>query len=109
MLAKALSYQKKVPQAIDILKKRFEKNPNDWPLVLKLAESYYATRQLNKARTQILRLLEAQPDNQKAHSLLAAIDSSQAYNLWVPLVLCISLPLLFFAYRWIRKGRQVKI
>ncbi len=108
MLAKALSYQKKVDEAIVLLKQLVDESPNDTEAGIKLAESYYATRKLSKAEAVLKAILKSDKDNAKAKALLEAIASRRSYQFWVPVLVGIFVPLLYFLIRRMRKGRIVQ-
>lgn len=108
-LARALSFAKKVEQAIDVLQKLHRKRPGDIPIVITLAESYYAIRKLDRAEKLINEALTAEPDNKDAIRVRDQIHARQAYDFWVPVVAIIAFPLLFLLIRWMKKGRVPKV
>jgi tetratricopeptide (TPR) repeat protein len=108
-LAYALSYKKEVKQAIDVLESVFKYHPEDLELMVKLAESYYVIRDLEKAEQLVIRALKKDPANQAALDVREQISFRKAYNLWIPIVAIISFPVLFFLVRWMRRGKTPKI
>jgi len=108
-LASALSFAKKVEQAIEVLQKLHRKLPGDIPIIIRLAESYYAIRKLDRAEKLINEALAADPENSDAIRVRDQIRSRQAYNFWVPVIAVIAFPLLFLLIRWMKKGRVPKV
>jgi len=108
MLAKALSYQKKVTDAISLLEQLVKESPDDVEASMKLAESYYATRKLTKADAMLKKILAKDKKNSKALALLHAIDSQRTYQFWIPVGVGILVPLLYFFIRRLRRGRIVQ-
>jgi len=108
-LARALSFAKKVDQAIEVLQKLHRKHPGDMPIVISLAESYYAIRKLDRAEKLIDEALAADPHDSDALRVRDQIRSRQAYNFWVPVIAVIAFPLLFVLIRWMKKGRVPKV
>jgi len=108
-LARALSYQKEVDQAIGVLESVYKHHPEDVPVLVKLAESYYAMRKLDRARELLDRALELAPDNPVALRVANQVRSRQAYNFWVPIIDIIVFPLIYLLVRFMRKGKVPKV
>jgi tetratricopeptide (TPR) repeat protein len=107
-LARALSYQKEVEQAIQVLENARKHHPGNTELLTKLAESYYAIRKLDKAEGLIGVVLEKDPENAQANKVLDQIRGRQAYNLWIPIIALVAFPLIILFVRWMKKGRIPK-
>ncbi|MBW1811668.1 MAG: tetratricopeptide repeat protein, partial [Deltaproteobacteria bacterium] len=108
-LARALNFDKEVEQAIAVMESAHKQFPDDMAIVVKLAESYYAIRKLDRAEELIGLALEADPNNKNALHVHDQVKSRQAYNFWVPIIAIIAFPILFLAIRWMRKGRLPKV
>ncbi len=107
-LARALSYQKQIEQAVELLEELAEQRPEDWPVQFKLAESYYALRQLTPAERVLERILAARPEHVEARRLLEAVRSRRAYQIWIPVSAAIGVPLLVLLVRRLKRGRTFK-
>ncbi len=107
-LARALSYQKEVEQAIEILEAARKHHPGELKLLSKLAESYYAIRKLDEAEQLVNQALEQDPNHPEAQLVLDQIEGRRAYLLWVPIVAIVVFPLIIILFRWMKKGREVK-
>lgn len=108
-LARALSYQKEVDQAIGVLESVHKHHPEDVLVLVKLAESYYAIRKLGRAEELLNRALKLAPDNPTAQSVADQVRSRRAYNFWVPIIAVIVFPLIYLLVRFMRKGRVPKV
>jgi len=108
-LARSLSYTREVEQAIEVLEQARAHHPGSVPLAVKLAESYYVVRDLDRADALIRRALEAEPDNPEARRVRDQIEGRRAYNFWVPVIAIVTLPVLFFLVRWLKRGRIPKV
>jgi tetratricopeptide (TPR) repeat protein len=106
-MAKALSYKKKVDQAIVLLESLAKEQPDDWHVQIKLAESYFAIRKLSKAEAVLESVLATHPGNASAKVVLEAVHHRQAFNLWVPLVVVFGIPLMYLLVRRFRRGKLV--
>ena len=108
-LARALNFGKEVEQAIVVMESMHKQYPDDVAVAIKLAESYYAIRKLDRAEELIGQALEVDPGNKAALHVQDQIKSRQAYNFWVPIIAIIAFPILFLIIRWMRKGRLPKV
>ncbi len=104
-LARALSYQKKVDQAIEVLEGLAAERPEDWEVQLKLAESYYAVRKLTASEQVLEKILAVEPDHSGALRLLDAVRGRRAYLFWVPIGALLLLPLLYLLFRRLKRGK----
>ncbi len=107
-LAKALSFQKRVEEAIAELRLAHERHPDDTAVMVKLAESYYVLRKLDLAERYIKEALEKNPADPDALRVQDQVRSRQSYNFWVILLAAIIIPSLWFGIRWLKRGRVVK-
>jgi len=105
-LARALSYQKKVADAIVLLEALAAERPEDWEVQLKLAESYYAMRKLTPAEQVLEKILAAQPDHPGALRLIDEVRSRRSFLFWVPIGALILLPLLYLLFRRLKRGKM---
>ena len=108
-LARALSYKKEVDQAVGILEDVLRHHPDDVLVLVKLAESYYAIRKLDRAEELLDRALGLAPGNQEALLVADQVRSRRAYNFWVPIIAIIVFPLIYLLVRFMRKGRVPKV
>jgi tetratricopeptide (TPR) repeat protein len=108
-LARALNYAKRVEEAITVLEAVRVKHPDDVSVMVKMAESFYAIRKLDKAELLLQEALELAPDDKEAKRVLGQVRSRQAYNFWVPIIAIIAFPLLYLAIRWMRRGKIPKV
>ncbi len=108
-LARALSYQKEVEQAIAVLEGVLQHHPEDVRVLLKLAESYYAIRKLDRAEELLGRALDADPENPEARRVAGQIRARRAYNFWVPVIAIIAFPLIYLLVRLMRRGRVPRV
>ncbi len=107
-LARALSYQKQIEKAVELLEALAEQRPEDWEVQFKLAESYYALRQLTPAEQVLEKILQARPEHAEARRLLEAVRSRRAYQIWIPVSAAIGVPLLVLLVRRLKRGRTFK-
>ena len=108
-LARALSYQKEVDQAIGVLEGVHKHYPEDVLVLVKLAESYYAMRKLERAEEILERALILAPDDPAVLSVAGQVRSRRAYNFWVPIIAIIVFPLIYLLVRFMRKGKVPKV
>jgi cytochrome c-type biogenesis protein CcmH/NrfG len=108
-LARALSYQKQIEKAVELLEALAEERPEDWEVQFKLAESYYALRQLTPAEQVLERMLQARPEHAEARRLLEAVRSRRAYQIWIPVGAAVGVPLLVLLIRRLKRGRTFKV
>jgi cytochrome c-type biogenesis protein CcmH/NrfG len=108
-LARALSYQKEVDQAIGVLEGILKHHPEDVLVLVKLGESYYAIRKLDRAEELLKRAQSLAPDNPEVQRVADQVSSRRAYNFWVPIIAIIVFPLIYFLVRFMRKGRVPKV
>jgi cytochrome c-type biogenesis protein CcmH/NrfG len=108
-LARALSYKKEVGQAIGVLEGVLQHHPEDVHLLVKLAESYYAIRKLDRAEELLKRAQSLAPDNPEVRRVADQVGSRRAYNFWVPIIAIIAFPLIYLLARFLRKGRVPKV
>jgi cytochrome c-type biogenesis protein CcmH/NrfG len=109
MLARALSFKKEVDQAIAVLEGTLEHHPEDVLLLVKLAESYYVIRKLDRAEQLLARAQKLSPDNPEVRRVADQVNSRRAYNFWVPIIAIITFPLIYLLIRFMRKGRVPKV
>lgn len=108
-LARALSYKKEVDQAIGVLEGVLKHHPEDVLVLVKLAESYFAIRKLDRAEELLKRAQELAPDNPEVKRVADQVSSRRAYNFWVPIIAIIAFPLIYLLIRFMRKGRVPKV
>jgi len=108
-LARALSYKKEVGQAIAVLEGILKHHPRDVLVLVKLAESYYAIRKLDRAEELLERAEKQAPGDPEVRRVADQIGSRRAYNFWVPIIAIIAFPLIYLLVRFMRKGRVPKV
>jgi len=108
-LARALSFTKEVDQAIGVLEDVLKHHPEDVLVLVKLAESYYAVRKLDRAEELLGRARKLAPDSPEVRRVADQIGSRRAYNFWVPVIAIIAFPLIYLLVRFMRKGRIPKV
>jgi cytochrome c-type biogenesis protein CcmH/NrfG len=108
-LARALSYRKEVEQAIGVLQGAQKHHPEDVLVLVKLAESYYAVRKLDRAEEVLAHALRLAPDHPVALRVQDQVRSRRAYNFWVPIIAIIVFPLVYLLVRFMRKGRVPQV
>ena len=108
-LARALSFKKEVDQAIGVLEGVLKHHPEDVLVLVKLAESYYAIRKLDRAEDLLKRARKLSPDSPEVRRVADQISSRRAYNFWVPIIAIIAFPLIYLLVRFMRKGRVPKV
>jgi tetratricopeptide (TPR) repeat protein len=108
-LARALSYKKEVDQAIGVLEAVLKQHPDDVLVLVKLAESYYAIRKLDRAEEMLKRAQKLSPDSPEVLRVADQVSSRRAYNFWVPIIAIIVFPLIYLLVRFMRKGRVPKV
>jgi tetratricopeptide (TPR) repeat protein len=107
-LARALSYQKKVDEAVTELKAALQAHPDDIGIMIKLSESYFVLRKLDEADALLKNVLSRDPENAEAKRVQSEVAGRKSYNFWVILLAAILIPLLVVGIRWMKKGRVVK-
>lgn len=107
-LARALSFQKKVAKAIEVLRAWLKRHPQDVPARVRLAESLYAVRRLEEGEQQVRRALQQEPTDSEARRVLREIQSRRAYDFWIPVVALVAFPVLFLLVRKMRRGKEIK-
>jgi len=107
-LARALSFQKKVEEAIEVLRAWLQRHPEDVPARVRLAESLYAVRDLEEGERQVRKALQQEPGDSEARRVLKEIQSRRAYDFWIPVVALVAFPVLFLLIRRMRRGREIK-
>ncbi len=107
-LARTLSYEKKVDEAIDLLQALAAEDPSDWAVQIKLAESYYAMRKFSRAEHILIEVLDARPGDEEARRLLEVVRGSKSYIFWVPVIAVLAIPLLYLAFRKLKRGKVIK-
>lgn len=108
-LARALSFTKEVDQAIGVLEGVLKHHPDDVLVLVKLAESCYAVRKLDRAEDLLKRAQELAPENPEVRRVADQVSSRRAYNFWVPIIAIIAFPLIYLLVRFMRKGRVPKV
>lgn len=108
-LARALSFEKKVEEAVIVLRRAVEHHPENTSLMVKLAESYYVLRKLDKAEELVREVLAKDPSSSEARRVLDQVEGRQAYNFWVLALSAVLIPLIYFGIRWMKKGRIPKV
>jgi cytochrome c-type biogenesis protein CcmH/NrfG len=108
-LARTLSYQKEVDRAIGVLEGILQHHPEDVLVLVKLAESYYAIRKLDRAEEFLGRALKLAPENPEVRRVAEQIHSRRAYNFWVPVIAIIAFPLVYLLVRFMRRGRVPRV
>jgi tetratricopeptide (TPR) repeat protein len=108
-LARALSYQRKVEEAVLELKKALEVFPDDLTVMTKLAESYFVLRKLDQADELLERVLARDPGNADAKRIREGVEGRRSYNFWVIALAAILIPAFYFGVRWLKKGRVPKV
>lgn len=108
-LARALSYQKEVDRAIGVLEGLLRHHPGDVLVLVKLAESYYAVRKLDRAEELLDRALGLSPENPEALRVAGQVRSRRAYNFWVPIIAIVAFPLIYLLVRFMRRGRVPRV
>jgi tetratricopeptide (TPR) repeat protein len=108
-LARALNYMKEVDQAIGVMESVLRHHPDDVLAMVKLAESYYAVRKLDRAEELIDRALGLAPENPEARRVADQVRARRTYNFWVPIIAIIAFPLIYLLVRFMRKGRVPKV
>jgi len=108
-LARALSFKKEVERAIGVLEGILKHHPEDVLVLVKLAESYFAIRKLDRAGELLGRAQKLAPDSPEVRRVADQISSRRAYNFWVPIIAVIAFPLIYLLVRFMRKGRVPKV
>ncbi|HOX42643.1 MAG TPA: tetratricopeptide repeat protein [Myxococcota bacterium] len=108
-LARALSFQKKVDQAIEVLRAWVARHPEDTDARQKLAESLYVQDDLAGAAEMLDQVLAAEPARADAANLRSSIRTRKAIAFWVPVAAVVLVPLLALWLRKVRKGRVPKV
>jgi tetratricopeptide (TPR) repeat protein len=108
-LARALSFMKEVDRAIGVLEGILKHHPQDVLVLVKLAESYYAIRKLDRAEELLRNAQKLAPDDPEVRRVADQISSRRAYNFWVPIIAIIAFPLIYLLVRFMRKGRVPKV
>jgi len=108
-LARALSFQKKVDEAIATLRAWLGRHPEDVEARLKLAESLYVQDDLAAAEAMLAEVLAVEPGRVEAARLRSSIHTRKAIAFWVPLAAVVLVPVLFFGLRRLRRGRVPEV
>ena len=107
-LARALSYLKKIEEAIVILKAWTEGHPRDGEVRYKLAESHFALSDHDLAEVELSTLLGQQPEHASALKLMSSIQSRKRWGFWLPVAALLIVPFLIFGCRHLKRGRIPK-
>ena len=78
-------------------------------MLVKLAETYYAIRKLDRAEELLRRERKQAPDDPEVRRVAEQISSRRAYDFWVPIIAIIAFPLIYLLVRFMRKGRVPKV
>jgi cytochrome c-type biogenesis protein CcmH/NrfG len=108
-VAKALSYQKKVNEAVSELKKVALRQPDNLIVKIKLAESYYVLRKLGDAEDMLDQVLAKDPSRADALMILEQVRGRKSYHFWVLFWAAVLIPAFYFGVRWMKKGRTPKV
>lgn len=107
-LVKALSYQKKVKPAIELLEALAQEKPEDLAVQLKLAEATFSSDDLGRAMAVLEKILAVVPDHPEALRLREAVLSRRSFKIWLPIAAGILLPVIWFVFKRLRRGRVVR-
>ncbi len=108
-LAKAYNHKKDNERAAVVLEEARKHHARNPELLVKLAESYFVLRKLDRAKELIDIALDLQPEDVHTLAVAKQIQNRKDYQLWVPVFAIFAFPLLWLLIRWMRKGKVPKL